>query len=100
MLLLPSGLHSLCCASIPVLMYCRIHWLLLLPRRLALCCPCFPSMPVSSPVLQYSFTNYLIAIIVALTLGQIGSSTPETPNFTTQVHQVREDEGFVLLADE
>ena len=58
-----------------------------------------PSMPVSSHVLQYSFTNYLVAIIVALTLGQIGSSTPETPNFTTQVHQVRQDEGFALLAD-
>ena len=56
-------------------------------------------MRVSSPVLQYSFTNYLVAIIVALTLGQIGSSTPETPNFATQVHQVRDNEGFVPLAD-
>ena len=55
-------------------------------------------MCVSFPVLQYSFTNYLVAIIVALTLGQIGSSTPETPNFATQVHQVRGDEGIVLLA--
>ena len=49
-------------------------------------------------MLQYSFTNYLVAIIVALTLGQIGSSTPETPNFVTQVHQVREGERCVLLA--
>jgi hypothetical protein len=38
--------------------------------------------------LDYSFTNYLVAIIFAFTLGQIGSSTPESPNFLTQLHQV------------
>jgi drug/metabolite transporter (DMT)-like permease len=37
--------------------------------------------------LDYAITNYLVAIVVALTLGQIGSSTPETPNFTTQLRQ-------------
>jgi len=26
--------------------------------------------------------------VIALTLGQIGHSTPDTPNFATQVHQV------------
>jgi hypothetical protein len=38
--------------------------------------------------LDYSITNLLVAIIFALTLGQIGSSTPESPNFVTQLHQV------------
>jgi hypothetical protein len=38
--------------------------------------------------LDYCITNYIVAIIFALTLGQIGDSTPETPNFITQVHQV------------
>jgi drug/metabolite transporter (DMT)-like permease len=37
--------------------------------------------------LDYSITNLLVAIIFALTLGQIGSSTPESPNFVTQLHQ-------------
>ncbi|CAM6051107.1 unnamed protein product [Sphagnum compactum] len=37
--------------------------------------------------LDYSITNYLVAIIFAFTLGQIGSSTPESPNFLTQLHQ-------------
>lgn len=39
--------------------------------------------------LDYSIANYIVAIIIALTLGQIGHSTPEHPNFATQVHQVR-----------
>ncbi|CAL5219852.1 g1768 [Coccomyxa viridis] len=37
--------------------------------------------------MDYCFTNYLVAIIIAFTLGQIGHSTEETPNFVTQVHQ-------------
>lgn len=37
--------------------------------------------------LDYVFTNFLIAIIFALTFGQIGHSTPETPNFITQLSQ-------------
>lgn len=37
--------------------------------------------------LDYVICNYLVAIIFALTLGQIGNSTPEMPNFTTQLSQ-------------
>ncbi|KAJ7561543.1 hypothetical protein O6H91_03G046900 [Diphasiastrum complanatum] len=37
--------------------------------------------------LDYCITNYLAAILIAFTLGQIGSSTPETPNFLTQLKQ-------------
>lgn len=39
--------------------------------------------------LDYSITNFLAGLLIALTLGQIGSSTPEQPNFITQLHQVR-----------
>ena len=42
----------------------------------------------SHTFLDYAVTNYLVAIVVALTLGQIGSSTEKTPNFTTQLKQV------------
>ena len=42
----------------------------------------------SHTFLDYAVTNYIVAIVVALTLGQIGSSTPEHPNFTTQLKQV------------
>ncbi|RWW42811.1 hypothetical protein BHE74_00051603 [Ensete ventricosum] len=35
--------------------------------------------------LDYSITNLLAAVIIALTLGQIGDSTPEMPNFITQL---------------
>lgn len=38
--------------------------------------------------LDYSITNYLAAIFIAFTLGQIGSSTPSSPNFVAQLHQV------------
>ncbi|XP_009392474.1 ureide permease 2-like isoform X4 [Musa acuminata AAA Group] len=37
--------------------------------------------------LDYSITNLLAAVIIALTLGQIGDSTPEMPNFITQLGQ-------------
>uniref|UniRef100_A0A2P2L1A2 Ureide permease 1-like n=1 Tax=Rhizophora mucronata TaxID=61149 RepID=A0A2P2L1A2_RHIMU len=37
--------------------------------------------------LDYSITNLLAAVIIALTFGQIGSSTPERPNFITQLSQ-------------
>ncbi|GLT27557.1 hypothetical protein SLA2020_025440 [Shorea laevis] len=37
--------------------------------------------------LDYTFTNLLAAVIIALTFGQIGSSTPEKPNFFTQLSQ-------------
>jgi hypothetical protein len=38
--------------------------------------------------LDYSITNLLAAVIIAFTFGQIGSSTPEMPNFLTQLGQV------------
>ncbi|EIE24652.1 putative ureide permease 2 [Coccomyxa subellipsoidea C-169] len=37
--------------------------------------------------MDYCIFNYLVAIIIALTLGQIGYSTEETPNFIPQLHQ-------------
>ncbi|ONI30986.1 hypothetical protein PRUPE_1G286600 [Prunus persica] len=37
--------------------------------------------------LDYSITNFLAAILIALTFGQIGNSTPEMPNFLTQLSQ-------------
>ncbi|PRQ40656.1 putative ureide permease [Rosa chinensis] len=39
--------------------------------------------------LDYSITNLLVAVLIALTFGQIGSSTPDKPNFITQLSQVR-----------
>ena len=38
--------------------------------------------------LDYSITNFLAALLIALTLGQIGPSTPNSPNFLTQLGQV------------
>lgn len=38
--------------------------------------------------LDYCITNYLSAIIIALTLGQLGPETPQRPNFFTQLRQV------------
>ena len=38
--------------------------------------------------LDYSLTNFLAAVLIALTFGQIGPDTPETPNFLTQLTQV------------
>ncbi|CAN1314107.1 Ureide permease 2 [Linum perenne] len=37
--------------------------------------------------LDYSITNLLAAVVIALTFGQIGSSTPASPNFLTQLSQ-------------
>lgn len=37
--------------------------------------------------LDYSITNFLAAVLIAFTLGQIGSSTPDSPNFLTQLGQ-------------
>eukprot|EP00250_Pteridium_aquilinum_P003353 c13666_g1_i1 orf=132-1343(-) len=37
--------------------------------------------------LDYSITNFLAAVIIALTFGQIGPSTPASPNFLTQLGQ-------------
>jgi hypothetical protein len=38
--------------------------------------------------LDYSITNFLAAVLIALTLGQIGPSSPDSPNFFTQLRQV------------
>lgn len=38
--------------------------------------------------LDYSITNLLAAVIIALTFGQIGDSKPNMPNFFTQLSQV------------
>lgn len=38
--------------------------------------------------LDYSITNFLAAVLIALTFGQIGGSTPSMPNFLTQLTQV------------
>lgn len=37
--------------------------------------------------LDYSITNLLVAVIMAFTFGQIGDSTPDKPNFLTQLSQ-------------
>jgi len=37
--------------------------------------------------LDFSVTNFLAAVLIALTFGQIGPDTPETPNFLTQLTQ-------------
>ena len=36
---------------------------------------------------DYAIPNYLVAILLALTLGNIGDSGPTEPNFTTQLKQ-------------
>ncbi|KAI3882826.1 hypothetical protein MKX03_016622 [Papaver bracteatum] len=37
--------------------------------------------------LDYSITNLLAAVLIALTFGQIGGSHPDMPNFITQLYQ-------------
>ncbi|OVA18886.1 Ureide permease [Macleaya cordata] len=37
--------------------------------------------------LDYSITNLLAAVLIALTFGQIGDSKPNMPNFITQLYQ-------------
>lgn len=38
--------------------------------------------------LDFSIANFLVAVLVALTFGQIGAGTPDTPNFLTRHTQV------------
>jgi hypothetical protein len=38
--------------------------------------------------LDYSITNFLGAVLIAFTLGQIGPGKPQSPNFLTQLGQV------------
>lgn len=35
--------------------------------------------------LDFSLTNFLAAVLVGLTFGQIGPDSPDTPNFLTQL---------------
>ena len=53
--------------------------------------------------LDYSLTNFLVAVLIALTLGQIGSPKAGEPNFTTQLSQVlacRACQAFTCLRKE
>lgn len=47
--------------------------------------------------LDFSVTNFLAAVLVALTFGQMGPDTPETPNFLTQLTQVLAHFPFQLI---
>lgn len=38
--------------------------------------------------LDYSITNFLAAVLIALTFGEIGKGTPDQPNFLTQLAQL------------
>lgn len=35
-----------------------------------------------------AIANLVVAVLAVLTLGEIGASTPESPNFITQLYQV------------
>ncbi|XP_021657661.2 ureide permease 1 isoform X2 [Hevea brasiliensis] len=48
--------------------------------------------------LDYSITNLLAALFFALTFGEIGKSTPEKPNFITQLSQLSENWPSVMFA--
>ncbi|TVU50188.1 hypothetical protein EJB05_01550, partial [Eragrostis curvula] len=48
--------------------------------------------------LDFSITNFLAAVLVALTFGQIGPNTPETPNFLTQLTQIHNNWPSILFA--
>ncbi|KAJ4832404.1 hypothetical protein Tsubulata_909555 [Turnera subulata] len=48
--------------------------------------------------LDYSITNLLAAVTIALTFGEIGKSTPETPNFMTQISQLCDNWTLVMFA--
>lgn len=45
--------------------------------------------------LDYSITNFLAAVIIALTLGEIGKGTADEPNFLDQLSQA----GFTLRSN-
>ena len=48
--------------------------------------------------LDYSITNFLAAVLIALTFGQIGADTPETPNFLTQLAQPQDYWPSIMFA--
>ena len=45
--------------------------------------------PPQHTYLDYSLTNLLAAVLIALTFGQLGDSKDGMPNFFTQLGQVR-----------
>ncbi|GJM95595.1 hypothetical protein PR202_ga12356 [Eleusine coracana subsp. coracana] len=48
--------------------------------------------------LDFSITNFVAAVLVALTFGQIGPDTPEHPNFLTQLTQIQDNWPSILFA--
>ncbi|KAK3222866.1 hypothetical protein Dsin_009891 [Dipteronia sinensis] len=48
--------------------------------------------------LDYSITNLLAAVFIALTFGEIGKNTLEKPNFTLQLTQLKDNWPTVLFA--
>ncbi|KAG2621006.1 ureide permease 4-like isoform X2 [Panicum virgatum] len=48
--------------------------------------------------LDFSVTNFLAAVLIALTFGQIGPDTPATPNFLTQLTHFQNNWPSVLFA--
>ncbi|KAK3136627.1 hypothetical protein QOZ80_5BG0439650 [Eleusine coracana subsp. coracana] len=48
--------------------------------------------------LDFSITNFVAAVLVALTFGQIGPDTPEHPNFLTQLTQIEDNWPSILFA--
>lgn len=47
--------------------------------------------------LDYSITNFLAAVVIALTLGEIGNGTPDQPNFLDQLLQASFEDFLFLL---
>ena len=77
------GRVSSCCSKFS-LKTCSVHVLGALNNRL-----CSLLQKPQHTFLDYCIPNYIIAIIFALTLGQIGESSEQKPNFIPQLHQVR-----------
>jgi len=48
--------------------------------------------------LDYSITNLLAAVVIAVTLGQAGEARPGMPNFFTQLTQIHDNWPSVLFA--
>ncbi|PIM98615.1 hypothetical protein CDL12_28904 [Handroanthus impetiginosus] len=48
--------------------------------------------------LDYSLINLLTAVVIALTVGQIGDAKPNMPNFFTQLSQIQDNWPCVLMA--
>ncbi|KAL6882075.1 hypothetical protein ACP4OV_011547 [Aristida adscensionis] len=48
--------------------------------------------------LDYSVTNFLVAVLMAVTIGQIGEGKVDMPNFFTQLAQLQDNWPSVLIA--